>query len=333
MPRCSHCISPIPFNKDSEYDLSVYHLKTIAVDSLDTLRIFHRVAEQGGFARAADSLGLSKGAVSIAIQRLESSLGTQLLHRTTRKVQLTQDGEAFYERSRDLLDDMDELQGMFRRKSQSLQGRLRVDMPAGMASMLVIPALPRFLSEHPALSVEISGTDRRVDLVREGFDCVLRMGTLQDSSLVARPLGRMRLVNCASPAYLQERGVPRTLADLASHRLIHYAGTPGQSAPGFEYPSSDGYRALPMEGAVIVNNGASYEAAALAGLGIIQVPAMAVQEKIEAGRLAEILPDLPPEPMPVSILYVRRRHLPVRVRVFMDWLETLLSPHLLAGAA
>jgi DNA-binding transcriptional LysR family regulator len=303
------------------------------MDSLDTLRIFHRVAEQGGFARAADSLGLSKGAVSIAIQRLESSLGTQLLHRTTRKVQLTQDGEAFYERSRDLLDDMDELQGMFRRKSQSLQGRLRVDMPAGMASMLVIPALPRFLSEHPALSVEISGTDRRVDLVREGFDCVLRMGTLQDSSLVARPLGRMRLVNCASPAYLQERGVPRTLADLAGHRLIHYASTPGQSAPGFEYPSSDGYRTLPMEGAVIVNNGSSYEAAALAGLGIIQVPAMAVQEKIEAGRLAEILPDLPPEPMPVSILYVQRRHLPLRVRVFMDWLETLLSPYLLGATA
>src|SRR5690606_21229125 len=163
------------------------------MDTLDSLRIFLRVAEQGSFARAADSLGLSKAAASIAIQRLETSLGTQLLHRTTRKVQLSHDGRALYERARDLVDDMDELRGMFRRDARDLRGRLRVDMSSGVARGLVIPRLPVFLARHPGLSVELSGSDRRVDVVREGFDCVLRVGALVDSSLVARPLGRMRL--------------------------------------------------------------------------------------------------------------------------------------------
>jgi DNA-binding transcriptional LysR family regulator len=299
------------------------------MDTLENLRIFHRVAEQGSFARAAENLELSKASVSIAIQRLETALGTQLLHRTTRRVQLTQDGQAFYERSRDLLDDMEELHAMFQNDGRALKGRLRVDMPAGLARMLVIPALPDFLARHPALCVEVSGTDRRVDLVREGFDCVVRIGTLEDSGLVARPLGRMRLVSCASPGYVRRYGLPGTIQDLAGHRLVHYAGTLGQPAPGFEYRTAQGYATLAMDGAVTVNDGASYQAAAAAGLGIIQVPALAVQAQLDTGALVEILPDMAPEPMPVSLLYVSRRNVPLRVRAFMDWVEGLLAPHLL----
>jgi DNA-binding transcriptional LysR family regulator len=298
------------------------------MDSLDTLRIVLRVAELGGFARAADSLELSKAAVSIAVQRLEASLGTQLFHRTTRRVQLTADGQAFYERARDLLDDMDELHGMFQRDGGALKGRLRVDMPAGMASMFVIPRLPEFLDRHPELSIEISGTDRRVDVVREGFDCVIRIGTLEDSSLVARPLGAVRLINCASPGYLRRHGTPRTIEDLRHHRLVYYAGTLGQRPLGFEYPDGDGHAAMPMAGAVTVNNGAAYEAAAVAGLGIIQVPATAMQARLAAGELVEILPDIAPPPMPIALLYAQRRNLPRRVRVFMDWIAQILAPHL-----
>ncbi|WP_422650844.1 LysR family transcriptional regulator [Cupriavidus sp. H18C1] len=298
------------------------------MDSLDTLRIVLRVAELGGFARAADSLDLSKAAVSIAVQRLEASLGTQLFHRTTRRVQLTADGQAFYERARDLLDDMDELHGMFQRDGGALKGRLRVDMPAGMASMFVIPRLPEFLDRHPELSIEISGTDRRVDVVREGFDCVMRIGTLEDSSLVARPLGVVRLINCASPGYLRRHGTPRTIEDLRHHRLVHYASTLGQRPLGFEYPDGDGHAAMPMAGAVTVNNGAAYEAAAVAGLGIIQVPATAMQARLAAGELVEILPDFAPPPMPIALLYAQRRNLPRRVRVFMDWIAQILAPHL-----
>ncbi len=298
------------------------------MDSLDTLRIVLRVAELGGFARAADSLALSKAAVSIAVQRLEASLGTQLFHRTTRRVQLTADGQAFYERARDLLDDMDELHGMFQRDGGALKGRLRVDMPAGMASRFVIPQLPEFLDRYPELSIEISGTDRRVDVVREGFDCVVRVGTLDDSSLVARPLGAIRLINCASPDYLRRHGTPRSIEDLRDHRLVHYAGTLGQRPVGFEYPDGGGHAALPMAGSVTVNNGAAYEAAAVAGLGIIQVPAMAMQSRLAAGELVEVLPGCPPPPMPVTLLYAQRRNLPRRVRVFMDWIAQVLEPHL-----
>ncbi|UXC38194.1 LysR family transcriptional regulator [Cupriavidus gilardii] len=298
------------------------------MDSLDTLRIVLRVAELGGFARAADSLALSKAAVSIAVQRLEASLGTQLFHRTTRRVQLTADGQAFYERARDLLDDMDELHGMFQRDGGALKGRLRVDMPAGMASRFVIPRLPEFLDRYPELSIEISGTDRRVDVVREGFDCVVRVGTLDDSSLVARPLGAIRLINCASPDYLRRYGTPRSIEDLRDHRLVHYAGTLGQRPLGFEYPDGGGHAALPMAGSVTVNNGAAYEAAAMAGLGIIQVPAMAMQSRLAAGELVEVLPDCPPPPMPVTLLYAQRRNLPRRVRVFMDWIAQVLEPQL-----
>lgn len=298
------------------------------MDSLDTLRIVLRVAELGGFARAADSLALSKAAVSIAVQRLEASLGTQLFHRTTRRVQLTADGQAFCERARDLLDDMDELHGMFQRDGGALKGRLRVDMPAGMASRFVIPRLPEFLDRYPELSIEISGTDRRVDVVREGFDCVVRVGTLDDSSLVARPLGAIRLINCASPDYLRRHGTPRSIEDLRDHRLVHYAGTLGQRPVGFEYPDGGGHAALPMAGSVTVNNGAAYEAAAMAGLGIIQVPAMAMQSRLAAGELVEVLPDCPPPPMPVTLLYAQRRNLPRRVRVFMDWIAQVLEPHL-----
>ncbi|MEE7566286.1 LysR family transcriptional regulator, partial [Xanthomonas sp. Kuri4-3] len=165
------------------------------MDTLDTLRTFMRVVELGSFTRAADALGLPKASVSTAVQRLEASVGTQLLYRTTRRVQPSADGAAFYQRSRDLVDDMDELHGMFQRETTQLRGRLRVDMTAGLAHGFVIPRLADFLAAHPQVEIEISGTDRRVDLVREGFDCVLRVGTLDDTTLVARPLGALGIVN------------------------------------------------------------------------------------------------------------------------------------------
>jgi len=298
------------------------------VDTLDQLRTFLHVAERGSFTRAAEGLGLPKASVSLAVQRLEASMGTQLLHRTTRRVQLTADGEQLFQRARDLLDDVEEVQGMFRDTTQ-LQGRLRVDMSSGLARHLVIPQLPGFLQQHPGLEIELSGTDRRVDLVREGFDCVLRVGPLDDNTLVARPLGSMEVVNCASPGYLASRGTPRTLEDLHAHVLVHYVTALGQRPSGFEYFDGQQYRMLPMAGAVTVNSGDGYNASALAGLGIIQAPRLGVQQALAAGELVEILPQLAAEPMPVTLLYAQRRHLPARVRVFMDWGAALLQPAML----
>ncbi|KGR40112.1 LysR family transcriptional regulator [Xanthomonas vasicola] len=308
--------------------IAPFKINDQSMDTMESLRAFLRVAELGSFTRAAQTLGLPKASVSTAVQRLEASLGTQLLHRTTRRVQLTGDGTAFYQRSRDLLDDMDELQSMFQRERSQLRGRLRVDMSAGIARHFVIPALPAFLAQHPQLEVEISGTDRRVDVVREGFDCVLRVGTLEDTNLVARPLGAFRIVSCASAQYLARRGTPHCLDDLAPHDLVHYVPTLGQRSPGFEYYDGQAYQLLPMRGPVTVNNGDGYLAAALAGLGIIQAPASPLRAHLHSGALVEILPNLAAEPMPVTLLYAQRRHLPQRVRAFMDWVADVMAPHL-----
>lgn len=298
------------------------------MDQLDAMQIFLRVAELASFTQAADSLGLPKASISAAVQRLESQLGARLLHRTTRRVQLTQDGQAYYERSRDLLADMEELQTMFRRDEAQLSGRLRVDMPAGTARHAVMPRLPEFLERHPGLEVEVSSTDRRVDLVREGFDCVLRVGALGDSSLVARPLGQLRQLNLASPAYLERHGTPHSLEDLAAHRLIHYVPILGGKSPGFEYVDGAGeLRRIPMAGAVTVNNSDAYTAACLAGLGLIQVPLAGMQALLEAGLLLPVLPGFNAPPMPVHLLYANRRHLPRRVRVFMDWLVEVVADY------
>lgn len=297
------------------------------MNRIEAMHIFVRVAEMASFTKAADSLGLPKASASMAVQHLEAQLGTQLLYRTTRRVQLTQDGARFYERCKDVLADLDELGTMFQQAPQTLSGRLRVDMNSGMAKY-VMQHLPGFLREHPGIQVELSCTDRRVDVVAEGFDCVVRVGTLADSSLIVRSLGQCRIVNCASPGYLEEFGVPQTLDDLAQHRLIHYVSVMGQRPPGFEYLEGGQCRYVPMQGVLTVNSIDAYTNGCLAGLGIIQTAISGVRELIQAGRLVEVLPQYEAEPMPVSLLYAQRRNLSARVQVFMDWLARTFAPYL-----
>ena len=297
------------------------------MNRLEAMQIFVRVAELASFTQAADNLGMPKASISNAVKQLESLLGTRLLHRTTRKVQMTQDGLAFYERSKDVLADVDELQSMFQRGEAAIRGRLRVDMPSGVAKRIVLPRLPAFLDEHPRLELEFSSTDRRVDLVREGFDCVLRIGALTDSTLVARPLGRFRLINCASPGYIARYGEPKTLDDLAHHRLIHYVPSLGAKSAGWEYIENGEYRSVSMGGAITVNNADAYQGACLAGLGLIQAPEVGVRHLIEQGKLVEVMPQYLAEPMPVTLLYANRRQLPKRAQVFMRWMVEIMREY------
>ena len=297
--------------------------------TIEGLQIFVRVAELSSFTQAAEQLALPKARVSTAVQQLEGQLGTRLLHRTTRKVQLTQDGQAFYERCKDLLDDMDELQGMFQQQGpQSLRGRLRVDMPTLIARDQIIPRLPEFLAAHPQLSVEFSSTDRRVDVVREGFDCVLRVGPLADSGLVARPVGQLRQINCASPGYMAQHGTPKTLEDLASHRAIHYVPTLGAKPSGWEYVHEGRVRTLAMPSVLTVNSTEAYQSACVAGLGLIQAPAAGLASLLARGLLVEVMPQHRAPSLPVSLLYANRRNLPQRVQVFMAWVAETLAPYL-----
>lgn len=297
------------------------------MNRLDAMQIFVRVAELASFTRAADSLGLPKASISTGVQQLESLLGTRLLHRTTRRVQLTLDGQIFYERSKDLLADMDELEGLFQQGTSNLTGRLRIDMPSGMAKNRVLPRLPEFLARYPQLQLEISSTDRRVDVIREGFDCVIRVGKLSDSSLIARPVGKLELLNCVSPRYISRYGIPQTLDDLPHHHLVHYVTTLGAKSAGFELVQNNEQHFIPMNGSVTVNNSDAYSAACLAGFGIAQIPRIGAQEYLAQGQLIEVLTEFRAEPMPVSLLYPNRRNLSRRVQVFMDWVSEQLSDY------
>jgi DNA-binding transcriptional LysR family regulator len=293
------------------------------------MHVFAQVAELGSFTRAAEQLDLPRGSISTAIAQLEAHLGTRLLHRTTRRVQLTQDGMACLERCRDLLADLDEWQTMFQAQGNApLRGRVRIDMSTGLARLAVLPRLPELLEQHPLLEIEFSSTERRVDLVREGFDCVVRAGDIGDANLIARPLGTMRQINCASPAYLARYGTPHTLEDLAAHRLVHYAAVLGARPAGFQYVEEGQDKTLPMNGTLTVNNVATYNVACRCGLGIIQVPVVGVQEWLARGELVEILPQYAARPLALNLVYAHRRHLPLRVRVVMDWLADVVTAHL-----
>jgi DNA-binding transcriptional LysR family regulator len=294
---------------------------------LHELRVFATVAELASFSRAADQLGLAKGRVSTAVQQLEARVGTRLLQRTTRSVRLTPDGERFLDRCKELLTEAEQLEALFRPAATGLTGRLRIDLPNRIARDLVLPRLPEFLAAHPLLEVGISTTDRRVDLVHEGFDVVLRVGALVDSELVARPLGVLPMRNVASPAYLRAHGMPRTLADLAQHRVVHYMPSLNAQGAAWEYVDGDGMRrAIPMRAHVTVNGTDAYQAAALAGLGLIQAPALGTDELVARGELVDVLPALRAPAMPVSLMLPNRRQLAPRVQAVMTWLTQVVSP-------
>jgi DNA-binding transcriptional LysR family regulator len=294
---------------------------------LHELRIFATVAELASFSRAADQLGLAKGRVSTAVQQLEQQVGTRLLQRTTRSVRLTPDGERFLDRCKELLTEAEQLEAMFRPAATGLTGRLRIDLPNRIARDLVLPRLPEFLAAHPLLEVGISTTDRLVDLVHEGFDVVLRVGALVDSELVARPLGVLPMRNVASPAYLRAHGTPRTLADLARHRVVHYMPSLNAQGAAWEYVDGEGQRrTIAMRAHVTVNGTDAYQAAALAGLGLIQAPALGTDDLVARGELVDVLPALRAPAMPVSLMLPNRRQLAPRVQAVMTWLTQVVSP-------
>ncbi|HYG31975.1 MAG TPA: LysR family transcriptional regulator [Methylophilaceae bacterium] len=298
------------------------------METIEAIKRFVRVAELASFTQAADQLGLPKASISNAVQQLENQLGTQLLHRTTRKVQLTPDGQIFYERSKHLLGEVDELRTLFQSDDATITGTIRVDMSYPMARNLVIPQLPEFLNRYPNIQVELSSTDRRVDLIAEGYDCVVRTGELSDSGLVARHLGEMTQTNFVSPAYIARYGEPHALDELSKHWLIHYHVNAAAKFDAFEYWDGQTCHKISMKNRISVNNTDAYRAACVAGLGIMQAPFLGARSLVFEGKLVEILKNFPAPPIPVSLLYPHKRNLSKRVRIFMDWLSEILKQHL-----
>jgi DNA-binding transcriptional LysR family regulator len=252
-------------------------------------------------------------------------MGTRLLHRTTRLVQLTPDGRTLLERSRSWLADADDIDGLFRKTPTEIAGRLSVDVPSRIARRLVAPALPAFFERYPNVQVVLGSTDRPIDLIQEGVDCAIRVGPLNSASLVARPLGQLTLINCASPAYLAKHGMPHTPEDLSRHWAIDFASAGAARVATWEYQSGAQTINMPMRSHVAVNNAETYIACCLSGLGLIQIPRYDVQHHLDAGDLVDVLPAWRAAPMQVSAIYPHWRHRADRVEVFVSWLISLLQ--------
>ncbi|WP_020647999.1 LysR family transcriptional regulator [Solimonas variicoloris] len=287
------------------------------MDRIDAMRLYTRVVERRSFTLAAEDLGLPRSTATDAIKALEARLGVRLLQRTTRHVRPTLDGEAYYARCLQLLDEFEDAESAFHGKKPG--GLLRVDVHGTLARRFVLPGLPRFLAEYPELQLYLSEGDRLVDLVREGIDCVLRVGTPSEPEMVARRVATLAEVSCAAPGYLTRHGVPASPDALDGHRMVGFrSSASGQLLP-LEFTVDGVVQTRLLPATVSVNGAESLVAAARLGLGLIQVPRYHVEDDLRRGTLVEVLPQHPPSPSPVSLLYPRNRHLSPRVRVFIDW--------------
>jgi len=289
------------------------------MDRFDAMRVFTRVVERRSFTSAAEDLGLPRSTVTDAVQQVERRLGVRLLQRTTRHVSPTLDGEAYYQRCLAILADIEDAEGAF--AGIKPKGLLRVDVHGTLARHFVLPALPRFLQTYPDIEFHMSEGDRLVDLIREGIDCVLRVGIPQDSGMIARRVALLDEVTLASPAYVAAHGLPRHPDDLAGgHRMVGFRSTATRDILPLEFIIDGKIRNITLPATVTVNAAESFIAAAKLDLGLIQIPRYHAEEALRSGVLVELLAGFPPSPTPVSLLYPHNRQLSPRVRVFIDWL-------------
>lgn len=305
---------------------TVYSSPTIgryAVDKFDALRLFTRIIELGSFTRAANVLDIPRATATLAIKELEKQLGARLLERTTRQVRPTFDGQAFYERCKRILGDLEDAEASLSTVLTNPRGTLRLDLHGAHATQIILPNIQDFRRRYPEISLVISSGDRLVDLVSEGIDCVVRAGNPRDSSLVAKRLALMPEVICASPAYLAEYGTPSSPEALCEHQAVGFFA----SNHDIRYPFS-----FLIDGQVVnhelgswmsVNDAECYRCCALSGCGLIQVPRFRVEEYLASGQLVEVLSDWPSAGMPVSVLYPYHRQHSPRVKVFVEWVAAL----------
>jgi DNA-binding transcriptional LysR family regulator len=293
------------------------------MDRIESMRVFARIVERRSFSHAAQDLGLPASTVTDAVKQLEARLGVRLLQRTTRHVRPTLDGEAYYQRCLSIIADIEEAESAF--SGAKPRGLLRVDVQGGLARRFILPGLPRFLAQYPDIELYMSEGDRFVDLVREGFDCVLRVGEPQDSDMVARRVALMPEVTAASPDYIARYGRPESWDALEGHRMIGFRSSATGGVLPLEFMVAGVRRTAILPMTLSVNGADSYRAAARLGLGLIQVPRYGLEEDLARGTLVLVLEQTPPSPTPVSLLYPRNRQLSPRVRVFIDWVAQEFS--------
>lgn len=295
------------------------------MDRIQAMQVFTRVAEAGSFVRAAETLSLPSSTVTSTIKNLEKYLQVRLLNRTTRRVSLTPEGLQYLAQCREILSLIEHSESSLTDSLRRPQGRLRVDMPGGIAHFIVMPNLKDFYRLYPDIYLMIGVSDRQVDLVQEGVDCVIRTGELTDSTLVARPLGRFRWVTCASPDYLRKFGVPETPEALSRHRAIHYFSGSGRRTSELRFTRGTEAFSVPVEGDAAVNETGLYIRLCLEGFGLAQLAENVISENLQQGKLIEVLADWQPPSVPVTILYPHQRFLSPAVRAFADWISGLFN--------
>ena len=291
------------------------------MDRLHAMRLYTRIVELGSFTAAADDLDLPRATVTHTIKRLEARLGAQLLQRTTRRVRVTREGETYYGHCVRLLADVEEVEADFREAAIQPAGRLRVDLSAALARLLVIPALPEFCARFPKIELDLGTGDRFVDLVREGVDCALRVGNPGDTGMVGRRIAVLPQITVASADYVRRHGKPKTLADLSSgHYAVNWASPTTRRPEPLEFMVGRRRRELHLPGRITVNGADAYLACCRAGLGIAQFSHYRVADELAAGRMCALLADTPPPSLPMTVLYPPQKQMPARLRVFIDWL-------------
>ncbi|BCH30621.1 LysR family transcriptional regulator [Mesorhizobium sp. L-8-10] len=293
------------------------------MDRIEAMRVFARVAERRSFTLAAEDLGLPRSTVTDAVKQLEKRLGVRLLQRTTRFVSPTLDGEAYHQRCLSILADIEDAEGAF--AGARPKGRLRVDVHGTLARHFVLPGLPEFLRSYPDIEFYMSEGDRLVDLVREGIDCVLRVGVPQDSDMVARRVAMLDEVTLAAPGYVEVHGRPEHPDALGGHRMVGFRSSATGGLLPLEFTIAGKVHNVTLPATVSVNAAESYLAAARLGLGLIQIPRYHADAALKSGELIEVLERFAPTPTPVSVLYPRNRQLSPRVRVFIDWLVAVFE--------
>ena len=297
------------------------------MDRIQAMQVFARVVETGSFTRAAESFDLPKGSVTKLVQQLEERLKVRLLNRTTRRVTVTADGAAYYERTSRLLNDLDDIEASMSNAQANPSGRLRVDVGTSVARLIVIPALPGFFQRYPDIQLDLGVSDRPVDLIGDNVDCVIRGGELLEQSLVARRVGNMRLVTVASPEYLRRGGMPATPQDLENgqHTTVNYFST----RTGRPYPhvfERDG-QSMEIWGRyrLSLNEANAHMAAVLAGMGVSQVALFGAASHLERGELVPVLPGWDRPAIPLHVVYPPNRHLSAKVRAFVEWAVELFA--------
>ncbi|RMQ95679.1 Transcriptional regulator, LysR family [Pseudomonas savastanoi pv. glycinea] len=299
------------------------------MDRFDAMLAFARVVEAGSFTRAADTLHMSKTTVTQLVQQLEARLRVKLLNRTTRKVNVTADGAVYYERVVRLLADLDDAETSLSSAASLPRGRLRVDVPSPLARMILMPALPGFHARYPDIQIDMGVSDRKVDLIGENVDCVVRGGELSDLSLMARRVGDLQLGVYAAPGYLQRLGTPvhpRQLEE-SEHRIVGFLwARTGKALP---YAMQNGTERLTINGRYVlaVDDGNAYLAAGLAGMGVLWLPDYMAKQHVASGELVPLFESWRMEPMPLYVAFPPNRHISIKVRVFIDWVAELMAQH------